>query len=134
MTAVICVEDRGGVLFLGRRVSRDIEVIRDISRICSRILVTEYSRALFDGIEIDAVVCRSLFKEAKSTDTLFVENGEIRENLAKITRLIIYKWNRTYPSDVKLGFCPEDEGLKLTSTVDFPGKSHEKITREVYER
>ena len=34
MTVIICVSDGGGMLFCGRRVSRDSAVISDVSSLC----------------------------------------------------------------------------------------------------
>ena len=134
MTAIVCIEDRGGILFLKRRVSRDIEVLRDIARDHERIFITEYSLPLFKDLKIDAIVRALPLCSGGDGDVLFIEDDSIKDNIKKISRRIIYKWNRTYPSDVELGFVPEDEGFRLVSSRDFCGNSHERITKEVYER
>lgn len=134
MTAIVCIEDRGGILFLGRRVSRDVEVARDIARDFRKILLSGYSLPLFDGVKIDTGVCVSPLLEGRAGDAAFIEDASIKDNLGKISRLIIYKWNRTYPSDTKLGVLPEDEGFRLVSSCEFVGNSHKTITKEVYER
>ena len=134
MTAIVCIEDRGGILFLKRRVSRDREVYRDIAENYSKVYMTSYSLPLFDGVEIDAGIRKAPLAEGERGDVCFVESGEIADNLHKISRLVIYRWNRTYPSDVKLGFDPEVSGLKRVSTAEFVGYSHEKITKDIYEK
>ena len=134
MTAIVCIEDRGGILFLKRRVSRDIEVLRDIARDHERISLTEYSLPLFKDLKIDAIVRELPLCSGEDGDVCFIEDGSIKENIEKIVRLIIYKWNRTYPSDIKLGFEPSAAGFKLVFSREFVGNSHEKITKEVYER
>ncbi len=134
MTAIVCIEDRGGILFLGRRLSSDREVARDVVESYDKILLTKYSLPLFESVKIDTGVCPSPLSRGKRGDVCFIEDGSIKENLAKLSRLVIYKWNRRYPSDVKLGFEPREVGFELISTVDFVGYSHEKITREVYAR
>lgn len=134
MTAIVCIEDRGGILFSKRRVSRDAEVVRDVARDHQRILLTKYSLPLFDTEKLDTGVCLSPLSEGKSGDVCFIEDGSIKDNLARISRLIVYKWNRTYPSDVKLGFEPLSAGFTLISSSELVGKSHEKITKEVYVR
>ena len=134
MTAIVCIEDRGGILFLKRRVSRDREVYRDIAESYDTVYMTSYSLPLFEGVEIDARVRLSPITEGERSDVCFIEDGEIAENLHKISRLVIYRWNRTYPSDVKLGFEPEDLGFERVSTSELVGYSHEQITKDIYEK
>ena len=133
MTAIVCIEDRGGILFLKRRVSRDREVYRDIAKSYDTVYMTSYSLPLFEGVEIDAMVRLSPITEGERGDVCFIEDGEIAENLHKISRLVIYRWNRTYPSDVKLGFEPEDLGFERVSTSELVGYSHEQLTKDIYE-
>lgn len=134
MTAIVCIDDRGGILFLGRRNGRDREVYRDIARSFSRILLTEYSRELFSDIDIETVVTQSPLASASGDDVCFIESSEITGAADKISRLIIYKWNRKYPSDTRLGFLPTEVGFSLVATEEFVGKAHDKITKEIYER
>lgn len=134
MTAIVCIEDRGGILFLKRRVGRDALVYQDIASEHPRLLMTEYSRSLFDGLDVDINLSPSPLKSARDDDVCFIESGEIKDNLKKIDRLTVYNWNRKYPSDVKLGFIPADVGFKLVSSTEFVGRAHEKITKEIYER
>lgn len=134
MTAIVCIEDRGGILFNSRRVGRDYEVRRDIAKDFDKVYMTEYSRSLFSDVEIDVTVRSSPLSEGVRGDVCFIESGEIKDNLASISRIILYRWNRRYPSDVKLGFEPADAGFRLVSTVDLVGQAHERITKEIYLR
>ena len=134
MTAIVCVEDRGGILFLKRRVSRDREVYRDIAENYDKVYMTSYSLPLFDGVKINTGVRLLPISEGERGEVCFVESGEIADNIYKISRLVIYRWNRTYPSDVKLEFDPEEMGFKLVSTNELVGYSHEKITKNIYEK
>ena len=134
MTAIVCVEDRGGILFLKRRVSRDREVYRDIAGDYKKVYMTSYSLPLFDGVKINTGVRLLPISEGERGEVCFVESGEIADNIHKISRLVIYRWNRTYPSDVKLGFDPEDLGFERVSTTELVGYSHEKITKDIYEK
>ena len=134
MTAIVCIEDRGGILFLKRRVSRDREVYRDIAESYKKVYMTSYSLPLFGDVEIDAVVRQAPIAEGECGDVCLIESGEIADNLHKIARLIIYRWNRTYPFDVSIGFDPEASGFRLVSTDEFVGYSHEKIIKNIYEK
>ena len=66
-----------------------------------------------------------------TTPAFFIENISARPFLDKADCLVIYWWNRRYPGDFLLDFSPEAEGFRSVSKYDFPGKSHEKITREI---
>ena len=134
MTAIVCIEDRGGILFLKRRVSRDREVYRDIAESYEKVYMTSYSLPLFDGVEIDAEIRQAPISEGEIGDVCFIESGEIADNLHKISRLIIYRWNRTYPFDVGIGFEPDAAGFRLVSTDELVGYSHEKINKDIYEK
>ena len=134
MTAIVCIEERGGILFLKRRVGRDAFVCRDIAADHESLIMTEYSRSLFLELDVDIKLSDSPLKSAGGGEVCFIESGEIKENLKKISRLIVYNWNRKYPSDVKLGFVPTEVGYRLVSSTEFAGKAHEKITKEIYER
>lgn len=134
MTAIVCIEDRGGILFNSRRVGRDYEVRRDIAADFDKVYMTEYSRSLFSDVELDAEVRTSPLSEGARGDVCFIESGEIKDNIEKISRIILYRWNRRYPSDVRIGFEPADAGFRLVSTMDFAGQAHERITKEIYLR
>ena len=64
----------------------------------------------------------------------FVENFSVKPFLSKADILVIYWWNRRYPGDFFLDFLPEEEGFCSVSKYDFSGKSHEKITKEIFLR
>ena len=46
--------------------------------------------------------------------------------------VILYRWNRTYPADLRLTLSLE--GWSLERREIFAGSSHEKIIKEVYRR
>jgi hypothetical protein len=51
---------------------------------------------------------------------------------AKIEKIIVFWWNRHYPSDRK--FDLDLSKWNKVSEEEFAGYSHEKITKEVYEK
>ncbi len=134
MKIIICIDERCGVSFLGKRQSRDAAVIRDIIK-CSeglKILTDAYSIALFN--EDEAAVSEDPIKEAGQDDICFIERTDVTPYLDVADELVIYKWNRHYPSDKKFTSRPEDHGLSLSKTEELSGRSHEKITKETYKR
>ena len=71
--------------------------------------------------------------QAGPGDICFIEGNDVLPFWEKVEKLILYCWNRIYPAD--LYFDPAVlEGWRLTEKKDFPGFSHEILTRKVYER
>ena len=63
-----------------------------------------------------------------------MENHSINPYSEKVEALILYRWNRRYPFDRTLDFDPAENGLMLREVTEFVGYSHEKITKEIYEK
>ena len=130
MTIIVCVDDNMGMMFNNRRQSRDRAVIDKVYEITegSRLFVNEYSKKLFDIEKV--IVCNEMLDMANDGDYCFVENIALCEHKDKIKSIILFKWNRSYPCDVKLDISLEE--FKEVSNEDFAGSSHEKITKAVY--
>ena len=90
------------------------------------VYVSEYTASLFKGNE--RVLC-PIPDAVPESATLFLEKEEIQDC---VTELVVYRWNRLYPSDSH--YDPEKNGWRKISSDDFAGYSHKKITREVYVR
>ena len=135
MTVVVCVDDRGGMTFNGRRQSRDKVLCEDIINSLGegeRLCISAYSRILFENFTSRVVICDALLENAGKTDVCFVEDRDISLYLLRIDRLIIYRWNRHYPADTYFEIIPENENFCLAASKEFCGSSHEKITKEIY--
>ncbi|MBQ3180464.1 MAG: ribonuclease Z [Firmicutes bacterium] len=134
MEVIICLDDKGGMLFNGRRQSRDRALVEDVLQHCAgrRLLIGRFSAALFPDDAADIVPDEELLTLAGDTDVCFVEAADPAAAAGRIERLTVYRWNRVYPAD---SYCDIDlTGWRLAETADFVGTSHDKITREVYER
>lgn len=133
MKIIVCLDNRNGMLFNGRRQSRDREVcqkIADQTRGC-RLWMNGYSSDLFRDISEEVLQDESFLDLANSEDYCFVENVDIVPYCHKISEIIVFRWNRSYPRDVV--FPLQITGKwKLTNSVEFPGNSHDLITMEVY--
>ena len=133
MTVYVCVDDQGGILFNNRRVSSDRVVIRDVLQQCASqpLRMRPYSAKLFP--ENSAVMVDDAYlKDAKQNDHVFLEDAASADLFGKAKRIVVYHWNRLYPSDVKFPLNQLRKLGKLESSADFSGHSHDKITREVY--
>ena len=129
MTLYICLDDRCGLQFNRRRQSRDAAVLEDIrSRLTGKLLIEPFSEKLIREAEIPCVL------PPEEAEDFFAEDIPSDARLAQVKKLVIYRWNRLYPSDVRWEPDLAGLGFSLRETTEFPGTSHEKITREVYER
>lgn len=134
MRLIACIDENCGLMFNNRRVSSDVAVVDRIIKIVGddKILVNNYSAPLFKGKVDNIIVDDNFLQKAKKYDYCFVENSDITQSLVGVNELILYYWNRKYPSDFKFPKEAAIKGKKLISTWEFVGNSHEKITEEVY--
>ena len=129
MTLYICLDDRNGLQFNKRRQSRDSAVLEDIrSQLTGSLLIEPFSEKLIREAEIPYVLAPA------TAEDYFAEDIPAPEVLENISKIVIYRWNRHYPSDIRWEADLENLGFTLQETTQFPGTSHEKITREVYAR
>lgn len=135
MKVYLCVDNTGGMMFNNRRQSRDKEVIKDIlNDSTGNLFIGKYSESLFLENENAYTISDDMLNQAGPDDSCFVENLSLKNFLDKTSELVIYCWNRDYPTDFYLDFNPESEGFKLVSQIEFTGSSHEKITKFVYNK
>lgn len=134
MTAIVCIEDRGGMTFMRRRLSKDKVLTEDIVKTVGDgiLYISDFSETLFAKSDISVMSVSNPLDSAEAGDYAFIENIGLKENLEKIKVLIIYKWNRKYPFDFSLDVEPEKCGFSLKESYDFKGRSHDKITKEIY--
>ena len=136
MKIVVCVSDGGGLTFNNRRQSKDVKMIENLSNLTedSIVYTNDFSAPLFEDSTLSVLSVSNPLDSAGKEDYVFAENFALNEKKEEISRLVIYKWNRKYPYDRRLDVSPEEMGMSLVETIDFEGKSHEKITREIWER
>lgn len=134
MIAIVCIDDNLGTAFNNRRQSRDSALIKKIIGICknSVLWISEYSAELFSEYKNHDIIADNSFADKAGTnDFCFFETVGIKAYEKNIEKLIVFKWNRLYPSDNWLDISLSDK--KLIQTEEFQGNSHEKITMEIYD-
>lgn len=136
MIVIVAVDDRNGMMFNRRRQSQDRvlrEHILDMT-VGKKLWMNHYTEKQFADSDNFAQINVSddFLNEAAPGEYCFVENEPLSPYSRWIEQLVIFRWNRAYPGDFYFDL-PLDE-WKLISTEEFPGPSHEKITKEVYER
>ncbi|MCD8053992.1 MAG: ribonuclease Z [Lachnospiraceae bacterium] len=136
MIVIAVVDDRGGMMFGSRRQSQD-RVLRQrvLSLAGGRIVWMNAYTAKQFGDQMDTgLICVDdhFMEKAGPGEFCFVENTALVSYEAQIEKVILFKWNRTYPGDVT--FDLDLSAWRRVSTENFVGSSHEKITQETYLR
>ena len=131
MQVIITVENRNGMLFNHRRVSRDQKVSERILAYCKekKLRMNAYSAKLFENYP--QIRVSETFLEQKDA-ICFVEDQDVTPYLPEIDTIILFHWNREYPAD--FFFTVDLSEWNRIHQEDFAGKSHEKITMEVYKK
>lgn len=120
MTVIVCLDNANGMMFNHRRQSRDANVVKDILKTINgaSLLIAPYSESLFSQAECSVSISESFLADADAKDYCFVENTSVAEFKEKISRLVIYKWNRDYPADFYFDIDYASD-YKLETTLDF---------------
>lgn len=128
MILVSCVDDALGMAFLGRRVSRDSAVTERILALTAeqKLLAAPYSARLLGN---GALYTEDPAGAAGKGDFVLLENLPVPTE--GVERILLFRWNRAYPSDLK--FPLNAFPLRRVRSEEFAGSSHEKITLEEYE-
>ena len=156
---IVCVDNRMGICFNGRRVSRDRMVSEDILEMTRGNVLwmaPEADKLFKEVFKAKEEVCqetgtgkkiqdagrpedekkwkvdRDFLEKAEEEDFCFVEGENLAGYEGKITEIVLYKWNRDYPADMY--FKMDLGSWKLAETQEYAGSSHEKITEERYVR
>ncbi len=135
MNVIACIDDKYGMLFNGRRQSRDrclCNKILELTEGC-RLWVSPYTAQLFsDTLKLGII--EYLSADIGEEDYCFAEDLDIDILLPWIQRVILFHWNRVYPAD---RFFPVEnlkEHFSCVEREEFTGSSHDTITMEVYIR
>ena len=132
MEIIICLDDNNGMLFNNRRQSRDSKLLWDIKNgLEDRLTIFPFSEKLVSSAEIPYEIMSG---SASENTVLFVEDRGIKEFLPVTNKITVYRWNRVYPADLTLDIDLAKEGFRSVSVYEFAGSSHEKITKEVFEK
>lgn len=132
MKLIVCLDDRCGVLFNNRRVSFDREVIKHIQEITAGklLMCSGYSAELFPAQSV--CISEDLPENLPDMAYYFLEGQDPTSVADRVKELIVYRWNRTYPSDYRFPIELFETRLRKVSQGQFQGKSHDRITWEVY--
>lgn len=134
MRIAVCIDDRGGMLFNRRRQSQDRLLRQDLLSEAAGgpLWMSPYSLEQFSDPPEYIRPAENFPRRAGPGELCFFEDLDPAPWLAEAEEVVLYHWNRTYPSDRR--FPLPLTGWTLARREEFPGSSHEKITKEVYRR
>lgn len=131
MYYIFCIDERGGRLFLRRRQSQDRALRERVLALTAghTLWMSTYSARQFT--EGGAFITDDNYlQNASENDFCFVEDKDF--DLSLCEGVILYNWNRRYPTDVTWDVDLASAGFRLTAQNDFAGYSHERITESIY--
>ena len=129
MTYVVWLDDRGGISFGGRRLSRDRvltarlnERLAGVARLCSPYTGRVYGTA--DTTLTEDPACRV------EGAAYLVETFDPTPYLRAGDCLLVYRFGRTYPFDCRLTL--DLAALTPVSRTELVGHSHPSLVEELY--
>ncbi|WP_302570370.1 ribonuclease Z [uncultured Clostridium sp.] len=137
MNIIICLDDDNGMMFNKRRQSQDRILRADLKEFIKDkdLYMNNYSYKLYKDIDNGNIkVSENFLEQCTENDFCLVEDKLLNNYINKINNIIIYKWNRIYPSDLYFDINLTSNSWELLETKEFEGSSHEKITRIIYRR
>ena len=132
MHLMVCLDEKGGMSFFGRRQSMD-RLLREKALSLAgpgNLWMDPYSADQFREDACDFRITRDPLAEVPPEGWFFHELGDTAALLSNADRVAVFRWNRLYPSDRRF---PQEKLQNLLHREDFPGNSHETITLEVYQ-
>ena len=135
MIAALCVDDRGGMAFNGRRQSQD-RILRKVLMARAGpcpVWMNAYSAGQFEPEYTGQIrVAEDFLLRAGPGEFCFVETQSLLEYEARLEQIVLFRWNRLYPADTWLDLPLSQNGWHVAEQQDFSGSSHKTITQEVY--
>ena len=130
MHFIVCIDDRDGLSFCGRRLSKDRLLNEHMLRLTAgqKLWMSPYSGKMFSADQV--LADENFLDKAQKGDYCFLET-DFPDSLEQVESVTVYYWNRSYPSTER--FPRQLLGaMRLVCTEEFAGSSHEKITMERY--
>ena len=131
MILFLCVDKKMGLSFGGKRQSRDQALTERMWSLSQGkpLYIKKESALLFEGIGAPLVV-EDPATAAGDGDFVFLEALPLPTH--GVEKVILFHWNRLYPSTEKMTL--DLAAFTKEKTEDFAGKSHERITMEIWKK
>lgn len=137
MIVITCLDQKNGMMFNHRRQSQDCVLREHVAKLVANVplWMNHYSASQFDTESIpDLNIDDAFLQEAAQGEYCFVEDAPLAPFEKWIERIVIFRWDRTYPADRYFDLQLGSGQWHLVGTSEFAGHSHDMITMEVYER
>lgn len=136
MKIILALDDNNGMMFNKRRQSQDAAVREKIKELTKdgKLWMNDYSGRQFADMELDFYADEDFLSKAGPGEYCFVENMGILAVAGRVEEFIIFRWNRKYPGDFYPDLLPWEHGFTCSGSEEFQGRSHEKITMEVWSK
>lgn len=134
MHLIVCLDERDGMLFNKRRQSKDRLLRQRVLEMTGESLLwmDAYTAGQFEEEAGHIRVSETPLEQAGAGEYCFLEKGDPAACTEKVESVIIYRWDKRYPSDVKFPTDLFTGKWTPVSVVEFPGHSHEVIQEERY--
>ena len=133
MTLVICLDQKGGMLFNKRRQTLDYEIVDQICKIGGDSLyISPFSEGYFKGKTVKVV--GNPLQDAPTNATVFIEDTDALPYVKGIDKIIFFRWSEIYPTDYKISFNPTEVGFRALGEIKFSTKVHKDVKKEIYKR
>lgn len=131
MITIVCIDDNKGMMFNKRRQSRDRILNEWILNFAGErsLYMFEYSKEIINADGINYVDNASVITEENA---VFFNECEDPGSMNNVDELVVCRWNRAYPSDVK--FTLKEEDFEIELITEIKGSSHDCITIESWKR
>ena len=130
MIIITCLDDKNGMMFNCRRQSQDRglrQYIADMTK-DDKVYMNSYSAKLYEEIK-DPIICEDFLHKAGKGETCIVENLPLKEFVQEIEEIVVFRWNKIYPSDQVLDLDLDE--WRLVEEEEMKGSTHQ-ITKQIY--
>ena len=137
MIVIACLDQRNGMAFNHRRQSQDCVLRGHVAELVANapLWMNHYSASQFATESIPNLNIDDAFlQKAAQGEYCFVEDAPLAPFEKWIERIIIFRWDRTYPADQYFDLQLGPDQWHLIGMSEYAGHSHDLITMEVYER
>ena len=130
MIAILCLDNNNGMMFNDRRQSQDRGLREYIAEMTKgeKVYMNAYTENLYEEIE-NPIVSEDFLQKAGKGQPCIVENLPLSPVKDQIEEIVIFRWNKVYPSDQVLDVDLEE--WKLVEEEQIEGSIHE-ITKQIY--
>lgn len=135
MVLIVCIDDGYGMSFNKRRQSSDRVITEEILKLSAgkRLWMSPYTALMFPK-ETNVSADENFLSLADEGEFCFAECIDVNDWISRSESVVVFRWNRRYPSDLKFPYTCLKNEWKLDRTQQLIGNSHNEITMEVFKR